>query len=177
MIDPDRSGLIAADEATDGGGGGRQDPWLATCCQAASSHRDPDAPRLAHLPLLLLLPTCCLWPPPPSSSAAALPPATQASYANTHTHITHVAHKCRRWPRSEQNKHEGYWTHTHTHTVSITVFVHENLQLRSFITHVCSWQSFSQSGLHYCDYDIKPPPAQRLQDIRKWGEGWGGGLF
>lgn len=38
-------------------------------------------------PLVVFDPT-----PPPPSSAAALPPATQASYTNTHTLTLHTSH-------------------------------------------------------------------------------------
>ncbi len=42
MIDTDSSGLIGPDESEDlGGGGGRQDLWLASCCQLKRRLKPP----------------------------------------------------------------------------------------------------------------------------------------
>lgn len=179
MIDTDSSRLIGPDESEGlGGGGGRQDLWLASCCQlkrrlkpacpaqtcliwipihTCMYHLDASAPRPPPLHLL------CLTTP----SSAPLPPANQTIDTNIRIHITHIANKCQHSPRSKWNKqglpHSSVLPHTHIHTSDFSRLcfnsaalskashppehrVHHcvNLQLRSFITHVLSCQSFNQ---------------------------------
>lgn len=81
-------------------------------------HLSTSTPPLHHLLLLHLL---CLTTP----SSAPLPPATQAIYTNTHTHVTHTLHTnaSARPGASETNRghrtpaclHTHACMHGHTH--------------------------------------------------------------
>lgn len=187
MIDTDHSGLIGADEAKDGGGGGRQDLWLATCCQLKRRLKPPRSDKRVWTRALTglhtspsLLPTCCAWPPP--AAPLCLMPLKHHTQIHTLTlHTLHInasagpgASRTNRRVTRPTLTHTHTYAHIHKNSVSITIFVHTNLQLRSFTTHVCSWQSFSQSRLHYCDYNIKPP---QHRGYRTLGSGGGQDYF
>lgn len=180
VIDTDSSGLIGPDESQGlGGGSARRDLWLASCCQPKqrvqlnASYQNPNT-HTHHLStsppfLLLLLHLLCLTPP----SSATPPAATQAIYTNTHIYI---APKCQRSPRSKWNKWELPECSTfhvpRKRHVRHCVFATSS-RLRSFIAHVSSCQSFSQSRLHYSDCNIEA----RGGELAGWWGAKGAGLF